>query len=172
MPNHVINEITFAGCDAATVAKLRSIVLNGDGEVDFEVLVPAPLNIWNGSVGTKHTAAFPDTHLDWATKNWSTKWNAYGKQSLDVDGEEVRIEFQTAWRPPYGWLVALFNTMKRRFVHKWMSEGHDRGVIGVWEWEGKEPFSQHDWNETDADPETQKYLHLLLWGVEEFAEEQ
>jgi hypothetical protein len=122
MPNHVINEIIFRDCDEQLQRDILAAVLT-DGEVDFGVLLPKPLNIWMGSCGRKHEQAFRVTGLDWATANWGTKWNAYGHneggkyRSVRQDGTSLILTFQTAWRPPYGWIVALFNRFKISFDH-------------------------------------------------------
>lgn len=171
MPNHVINELIFSDCDADKVQRLREVICDEYGKVDFEVLLPSPINIWRGCVGSKHKETFPDTHLDWATKNWGTKWNAYGDRAFEVDGGTVTVTFRTAWNPPYGWLVALFNTIKGKFSHNFLSEGRTKAVVSSWNYVSIDQAFGDAWVEIEADEEMQKHLHILLWGCESFDEE-
>ena len=63
MPNHVINEIVFENVNWFQKRKILKKVFK-DNRVDFEILVPAPINIWNGNVGKNHEETFPDNHLN------------------------------------------------------------------------------------------------------------
>src|SRR5215471_16799081 len=78
MPNGVMNEITFRNVNQEARNRILEKVRNADGEIDFEILMPRPLNIWCGDVSSKHEKTFPGTGLDWSSRNWGTKWNAYG----------------------------------------------------------------------------------------------
>ena len=169
MPNHVINEIVLHG---VTLEAASPKILNAKGEVDFGVLLPLPLNFWPGSAGSQHEKAFPGTHLDAATKQWGTKWGAYGDPTaVERDGDTV-ITFQTAWSHPRGWTCALFNTFNCAITASWLSEGGwaghietyavDTGLIGGPEWTDREI--------EDGSPEHRR-LHKLLWGVEAFEPE-
>lgn len=171
MPNHVVNEIIFR-VDAEKQSAIVSKLCRPDGTVDFELLVPSPINIWPGSVAEVHEKTFPDTHLDWARKNWGTKWNAYSQKPIERTDEALILRFETAWRPPYGWLVAVFNTFKISFEHNWMSEGDSQGVCGVWNYARLDDFGGEAWKETKAEGEMQRHLHKLQWGVEEFPDEE
>ena len=73
MPNHVINELVFKNVGPIK-DELLGKILNQNGDVDFGILVPPPFNIWWGDVATIHEETFPGTFLDWAWKNWGTKW--------------------------------------------------------------------------------------------------
>ncbi len=168
MPNHVLNEVIFRGLTAEQQDAIVAAVSGPGGKIDFEALVPSPLNIWPGSVGTKHEKAFPDTHLDWARKNWGTKWNAYGARTVTREGPTLTLVFETAWAPPYGWLVAIFNAFKIDFEHNWLSEGRDRTVRGVWNYARLDDMGGEAWDETEADEATHRRIHKMHWGVEEF----
>lgn len=133
MPNHVMNEVIFTGLSPVQIASLREKILDEVGQVDFGLLLPIPLNCWMGSVGAKHENAFPYTALDWCTRNWSTKWNAYSTQPIEESTNSPIVRFETAWRPPYGWLVAIFNHFKISFAYNWLSEGEQRGHSGRFE---------------------------------------
>lgn len=168
MPNHVINEIIFDR-PAGEHAAIRAVVCNDEGNVDFNGLVPMPAHVWRGSVGRNHTEAFGSQNigLDWARINWGTKWNAYGHKPISADDSTLTLRFQTAWAPPYPWLIALFNTCGG-FRHNWLDEGRSNSFTGT--------FSQDDrhgeqWQETEADEALHRHLHKLLWGVEQFEDE-
>lgn len=165
MPNHVINEVLFIGVDAATQGKILALACNDKGEIDFEVLLPIPLNYWHGSVGQSHKKNFPGNALDWCAENWSTKWGPYGDPTVSRTDDTLTLTFRTAWNTPRGWLTALFNKSKVPFSWMWLSEGGDKAQC--------ETFSKGDswgvqWKQEDADEAMQKHLHVLLWGCESF----
>ncbi len=173
MPNHVVNEIIFRDITEQQRDEILANVLNSEGRIDFAILVPIPLNCWMLSCGERHEKAFKTMALDWCRDNWGTKWNAYSQKEADrIDGG-LHLIFETAWRPPYGWLCAVFNRFKLSFDHNWMSEGDCVGMSGRFDarfieddLRGGEP-----WIEKTADPEMQRYLHKLHWGVESFEDE-
>jgi hypothetical protein len=52
-----------------------------------------------------------DNVLDWARKNWGTKWNASDSAHCDFGLTFMNVDFDTAWSPPepiYKKLVELF----------------------------------------------------------------
>lgn len=165
MPNHIINEIIFDRPHSDHEAILASIV-NSEGVVDFGLLVPMPLNVWPGSASQKHEQAFGKANigLDWACSHWGTNRNAYSMQPIEADRHRLVVRFETAWSPPYPWLVALFNS-HGEFRHNWLDEGAPRGRTGRF-------FTSErwgpDWSEDDADDALHRHLHKLHWGVEEF----
>lgn len=172
MPNHVVNEIIFRAITPEQRAAILTHIVNASGEIDFEILVPPPINIWMGNVSVLHEKAFKTTMLDWATQNWGTKWNAYSQKPIEAAGDSLRLVFQTAWRPPYGWIVALLNTLKLPFDHNWLSQGDSAGRCGKFEPQFLGDLAGQAWVEDDAAPEMQKHLHVLVWGVESFADEE
>jgi hypothetical protein len=169
MPNHVINEIIFRGVDGAAQDRILSRVCGDDGKVDFEVLVPRALNIWWGSSSAETEKVFRATWYEWSIANWGTKWNAYSQEPTERTDDTLILRFQTAWGPPYPWLAAVLNALQLSFEHNWLSEGGGEGRTGQFKTEGR--FGGPDWSEADASPELHRHLHKLLWGVEEFAEE-
>ncbi|MNU30396.1 hypothetical protein D3C71_188810 [compost metagenome] len=169
MPNHVINEILLHG---VKLEDCRQHLLNGEGRVSFAVLLPLPLNFWAGSVGVQHEKAFPGTHLDAATEMWGTKWNAYGDPTAEDTDAGTLIRFQSAWSHPRGWTCALFNTLKCEISVSWLSEGSSDGVSEKYVWDAKGSFGPSWEHEKIADgSDEHRRLHKLLWGVEEFTDE-
>ena len=169
MPNHVFNEVRLHGVSLETVVPL---ITDKKGKISFAVLVPLPINFWPGSVGSQHEKAFPGTHLDAARKTWGTKWNCYGYPKAVQDGDDTLITFQTAWEPPRGWIVALFNTLECRITAKWMSEGQSDAFTETYFMDDTR-FGGPGW-ETETHIEgsdEQRRLHKCLWGVEVFEDE-
>ena len=171
MPNHIINEIIFHNVNKEKQSELLASLCNAEQKVDFEILVPIPLNVWMGSVGTRHEKAFRRTALDWSRDNWGTKWNAYSHKENKATESTLILTFETAWAPPYPWLAAVFNHFKIGFEHNWLDEGRERGIHGVFDWSKMNVFLGDPWTEIEADDELQKHLHFLHWGCESFEEE-
>lgn len=172
MPNHVINEIIFRNVDAGKQAAIAAKLCNDEGKVDFERLVPIPPNIWLGNVGTKHEKLGVSA-LDWCRENWRTKWNAYSHKPIERTDDSITFRFETAWSPPYGWLVAVFNVIRLDFEHNWLDEGAARGWEGMWlrsTFDTERGF-EDPWTEKPASDAMQRHLHKLHWGVEEFPDE-
>ena len=67
----------------------------------------------------------------WRTRNWGTKWNAYGYEGgVQFDGKSLR--FLTAWLPPtpiIRQLAQLYPDLD--FTHQWADEdiGHNCGEV-------------------------------------------
>jgi hypothetical protein len=170
MPNHVINEVLLHGIK---LADCRQHLIDGDGKVSFAVILPLPLNFWAGSVGSQHEEAFPGTHLDAARDLWGTKWNAYGDPTAEDTPEGTLIRFKTAWNTPRGWICALFNTLKCEISVKWLSEGGGDGMLEHFVWDAKGYFGPSWKHERIVEgSEEHRRLHFLLWGVEEFGDEE
>lgn len=173
MPNHVINEVIFPGLGATTelFQWVKNGLLDAKGKVSFAVLLPPPLNYWRHGVGSQHDA-MPGNCLDWNSKNWSTKWDAYGDPTAEVIGEDFVLRFKTAWSPPLGWYVAIFNYFGLSFDYCYLSEGDDESHAGRFDIEKTERLFDKPWHEWPiADVATHRRLHKMLWGVEEFPPE-
>lgn len=172
MPNHITNEIIFRGVDATAQDAIIAKLCNSDGKVDFEILVPTPPNVWIGNVGQKHERLGRNA-LDWSRENWGTKWNAYGHKPVERTDDTLTIIFDTAWSPPYPWLVAVFNTVKRDFDHNWLDEGASHGWTGTWNYAAlvDDKLFAEPWSEEPCSDEMQKHLNVLKWGVESLDDE-
>jgi|GEM_PF-3165282 len=168
MPNHIINELVFRNVDDAAQAAIIAAACDAEGNVDFSVLVPPPLNMWMGSISQQHEQAFGRTGLDWNRQNWGTKWNAYSQQPTERIDDTLTLVFETAWAPPYPWLAAILNKLALPFEHNWLDEGRERGRAGLFTAMGK---WGPEWSEADADDLTHRRLHKLHWGVEAFEDE-
>lgn len=169
MPNHIINELIFRGVSSEQQETILAAACGQDGNVNFEIIVPLPLNIWWGNVGSQHEKTFGRTALAWSRENWGTKWNAYSHQPTERTADTLILRFETAWSPPYPWLAAIFNKLSLPFEHNWLDEGASRGRSGVFTICDR---MGPDWREDEATDEMHRHLHKLHWGVEEFEDEE
>lgn len=172
MPNHIVNEIRL---HEVSIIRVAPLIRGKNSGIDFGVLVPLPINYWVGSTSREHEEAFPGTWLNAARSQWGTKWNAYAvnDESVREDNGDTVLTFETAWSPPRGWVVALFNTLGCRITHFWQDEGADC----VWRETYLPPnASRYDggpeWTGETVEHEGADYrrLYKLQWGVETEAE--
>lgn len=67
------------------------------------------------------------TWYEWAIHHWGTKWNAYESIPGAIEGDHVKLSFQTAWSAPYPILQKLSEEYPSlAFSHLWADE--DIGV--------------------------------------------
>lgn len=104
MPNHVTNIIHIQG-DPEQIEKIRQAVMNdkfGPGSIDFEKIIPMPGDIFRGDLDITERSRYGEKNwYDWCIKNWGTKWNAYGFDSLQGFQDADTICFLSAWKPPH-----------------------------------------------------------------------
>src|SRR5690349_15637193 len=110
MPNHVENELTVTGDEAALLALVQAI--DGDGPFDCDKIIPYPerfktLDKAAKDFDEKHGAnavggprdGFNSGGYEWCKKNWGTKWGVYDAR-LHRDGTTAQFYFRSAWTPP------------------------------------------------------------------------
>lgn len=175
MPNYVINEVIFPNVNQEQQAAILAKVNGKWGPIDFETLLPVPINYWKGDTTLIHDQVFPGVALDWCTKNWSTKWNAVALFVLPGEAERYQqivqtetsltLTFLTAWSPACGWIVALFNTFHLEIVHNWLNEEDSVGYTDHYYLEGAHG---EEWHRVPANQEMQRHLMFLRYGVESF----
>lgn len=170
MPNHVFNEIRLHGIN---LDQVKPLIVDKKDRISFAALVPLPINFWPGNVGSKHEKAFPGTHLDAATKSWGTKWDCYGTPSAIQDGKDTLITFKTAWAPPRGWIVAMFNTLECKITSKWLDEGRADAFCETYVMEDDKFHGGPSWETEVIIEKTNEHrrLHKCLWGVESHEDE-
>ena len=149
MANFVTNVII---CREDLVSK----IVDGDGNVDFGILVPHPENkeeciekygeeYLDGIDANGHSIKHlqhsnGDDWFDWYKWNcdfWGCKWNASDADVNRRDGL-VFIQFDTAWSPPMPWIAKLAKLGKPFILH-WTEEqgfGEYKGYNGATELEG------------------------------------
>lgn len=110
MPNHVTTIIE--GDDVAL-----AVLVDPDGHVDFNGLIPEPKNIEKDGCTGRHEPGII-CWLTWHRAFWGTKWNAY--ESTVSPGN---LRFDTAWRHPEPVILALSATNpERTFSVKYADE--------------------------------------------------
>lgn len=158
MPNHVLNEVVIHYADEAERAAIVAVVAPDVSRIDFNLLLPRPLNIWWGDVSAKHRQAFREPALDWCAANWGTKWNAYAPMSIHAGSGKLTLYFTTAWAPPLRWILALFNWFSTPIDYAYLDEGMSKACSGSFVMtESNGP----EWTEADADDETDRRLKSL-----------
>lgn len=101
MPDIATTVILIENAEAE--AAVREL-LNADGQLDFNKIIPQPENIFNGSLSQQDidrcAAAGIPTWREWNPKNWGTKWNAFNTViERGYDGTSA-LAFDTAWCKP------------------------------------------------------------------------
>ena len=176
MPNHVFNEVRLHG---VSLEKVTPLISREDVPIDFSVLLPMPINYWRHSRSVLHEKGFPGSWYEWNRENWGTKWNAYGfdqggrYESVSTDERDTVLRFQTAWSTPRGWLCAMFNTLNCQITVEYLDEGSVNGGRETFTPEKSEKMCDEARWGTEEIPEgtdEHRRLHKLLWGVEEFTE--
>ena len=120
MPNHVTNSLLAP-------AHVIDALLDEDGHIDFNLIVPQPENIETGGCNGEHA---PDVicWYTWNTIKWGTKWNGY---ETDRVSDEL-LTFETAWSTP----IPVFEALAAKFPDeefsvKWADEnlGYNCGTM-------------------------------------------
>lgn len=89
-------------------------------KVDFSILLPLPLNHWQGSFCNEIMANhFQDSLYEDCARLWGSKGNALGQTSSGIIDGNIIIEFDCLWGPPRGWVTALFNSFKMDIDHEY-----------------------------------------------------
>jgi hypothetical protein len=161
MTNDVLNEIIFRDVNRATQDRIleKTCDAHEQGCVNFEILLPS-LSFWEGGGDNDVRARVPGWG-DWASYNWGTVRHPYNDRPIERSDDTLILRFETAWRPPYGWIVALFNFFKLPFEHNSIIQFGGRGRCGKFTCE-PEP----KWVELDATDTMHAHLLLLFYGSE------
>lgn len=110
MPNNITNKLTIIGgikevkkvLEFIKMEKETDVKISGIGTIDFNKITPMPKWVY-GSSPDVHGISQEDEEkygkknisVEWARKNWGTKWNAYGQP--DKRSSFNSIFFETAW---------------------------------------------------------------------------
>jgi len=122
MPNHIYQKIRISDWNYTDKFKeAKKKVLNEENNFDFNLLIPQPENIFNGSLGEKERQMCIEENrpnwLDWNRENWGTKWNAYSTEIITNDNDTLELTFQTAWNIPTPIIEALFEVFSDFEIH-------------------------------------------------------
>jgi hypothetical protein len=124
MPNWVSIKIEFEAVKEVANTIYGAICVND--RVDFNTLIPTPLHIYQGNLGSEDEKDFGDnTWSEWNRDCWGTKWNACNPDKLKWEDGKASIEFDTAWSVPYSVIVAFGNKFLIPFTLKYFDEGHN-----------------------------------------------
>jgi len=165
MANYVRHRIEF---NAESAKQVFSSVLDEEGTIDFNRLVPQPPNIYFGDISGEDEEDFQINWDSWRRENWGTKWGAaYGKAFVEC-GCAV-IEFCTAWTVPYP-ILAAFNNLfpDMQFTHTYHDEmdnfwGHEEwGVPAHRNTTRVQRISKRFSNKQDLD-----VIKIILYGEAE-----
>ena len=111
MPNHVTNELHFHHCTEDRFHEILKDIQSdeaGLGSIDFRKLIPEPEGLYMGDLGIEEMKRYKDNNwYDWRTKNWNTKWNAYGFEVPTYSGDTGTMTFLTANCSPFRVLFKL-----------------------------------------------------------------
>lgn len=134
MPNWCYNRVDIYIEDEKEKEKFLDFIkgtLDNEGEIEipfsFASVIPEPdykttpvaktfPEIKAGMAKTEEEAAVilkneptirDNAWWDWRNQNWGTKWDLNEEIQLDVDGNMIHMEFNTAWGPPTGIYIAL-----------------------------------------------------------------
>jgi len=173
MPNWVTTNIEIKE-EGDKLEIIKKSILNDEGEVDFNILIPMPLDLRGTSsparvipdeeykealekggyinyVSKSKSDALIEKYgfnnwYDWATHNYGTKWNA---SDTRIEKEENIISFDTAWSCPYPWLDILsqkFPNTIFKFSYADEDIGHN---LGFYTLEDGQFIEEMDMNEDD-----------------------
>lgn len=174
MPNHVCSVVT---------AKLDVIrqLLNEDGEVDFNLVIPQPENIEHGDCGypsynVRSDCVHPETGkvcwYAWNPKNWGTKWNAYDQGWITGEGQQpmssppedsnepVTVKFETAWAIPEPVFVEWARRNRTEPIHIEFADEDLGSNVGILDYNLDRDVYFKDLDGTDEGRELACKLHL------------
>ena len=122
MPNHVYQKIRISDWNYTEKFKeQKKKILNDENLFDFNLLIPQPENIFNGSLGNDERQMCIDENrsnwYDWNSENWGTKWNAYATKVFTNDNDTLEFTFKTAWNIPQPIIDALFDLFSDCEIH-------------------------------------------------------
>lgn len=110
MPNWCENKVIIKG-DAQLIKDFLKKYFDNNNDFDFGLVVPEPSYVEDcpedclrtpDSYVTKDTKRPWFDWYSWHLKFWGTKWNSDNTfVSVEKDGTELRLYFDTAWSPCY-----------------------------------------------------------------------
>lgn len=107
MPNYITNRLKVIGNDeeikeVLNFIKIEKGEVSGIRTIDFNKITPMPKWVYGSNPNVTGISredyekyGEENTCLEWARKNWGTKWNAFSQG--DKRNTENTIYFETAW---------------------------------------------------------------------------
>ncbi len=106
MPNYILNKLTFYPDfpeDQEQIDRIKSIILNEQGELDFEMIIPSPKDLPNPESEREKRKLRKEgitTSEEWKLNNWGTDKNAVSFKVLSDCASWYVITFTTSWKAP------------------------------------------------------------------------
>jgi Ferredoxin-like domain in Api92-like protein len=107
MPNYVYQKLkfTYHGENKNRVNEIKQTLLNNEGYIDFNLLLPQPKNIQD-----PNPQVLSNAEKEWNCENWGTKWNAMESKIIHESNWKIGFEFQTAWQMPKPFIEKVFES--------------------------------------------------------------
>lgn len=104
-------------------------------QLDFEKIVPPPVNMYRGPLDPQDKLDFPVNWLNWCRDNWGTAYNACHTHVHHDERRVFSISFETEETPPYPIMVALVNMYAGiKFQHKFFRNSEPCQLWGIDSW--------------------------------------
>ena len=163
MPNWVVNKIELMGNDEEN-AKILNFIKgdrkNGDGDIDFNVIIPMPNYIYTGNLGEKEYKKYGKNNwYDWSIENWGCKWSASSTYAF-----ENGVIFETPWDCPisiFKRLTEIFPKVDMEMIYA--DENMGRNIGKVTYINGVFTINRYD---AYQDGNTAWEIYIDLWGSE------
>lgn len=158
----IINRVAFYNITNPQKFNIVDYALNKQLWVDFSILLPIPLQQWNGKPILDSPPPFRNYRENWVMENWGTPHNAWGSHNKAhiLDDARLTLTFSTTFCPPYGWLIALLNKTQLPFHHHWLNA--ESGIAKTGHFTPMLDTELATWNETLAQPDILDQLTTLL----------
>lgn len=89
MANNIKNIIKFENIPQTIITEIMEKIKDekGDiGSIDFNKIIPMPDHIYKGELdGEAYRTHGSNNSVDWTTRFWGTKWNAFNFEEQDTD---------------------------------------------------------------------------------------
>lgn len=131
MPNYCNNDLSIVG-KPTKIKKFLQDGLNDKGEWVMSNYYPMPSEL-DDEIGLNQISDAEsrdlkdkygaDNWYTWRINNWGTKWDCTANH-YNIDGNELFINFDSAWTPPIDWLTTIAkNYPDLKFRLTYMEEG-------------------------------------------------
>lgn len=136
MTNSSDNILNIYGSESG-IDSVLSDLLNSENKFSFGVLLPEPeelSRVFETKIDDKtkkeYTIKYANHNwYDWRSRNWGTCKDAYNVTYERVGPNQFKISFETIWRIPTPWLVAIsFKHHELLFEIAYMEEMFNYGI--------------------------------------------
>lgn len=136
MPNHVYQKIRVRDQNNKNnLRELKKKILNKNNELDFNLIIPQPENIFKGNLGEEELKMCQENNrpnwYHWNQEFWGTKWNAYSTQISKNKDDILEFTFLTAWSIPKPIVEKLFEFFQGCGIHYLAAGGESNFAIEI-----------------------------------------